>query len=282
MWWDTGAPPDFTTGDKAQTHTFTYLRAGNYTATLRVVDNGNPAQTNMKTVAITVAPAANVVPGAASGGPYVVDVGAALQLAGTATDSNLACGDTITTTWDLNNAGTFAAAQGATGIIPAATLAALPTGQPIPLKMRVVDAAGLATLDTTTVTIGTRPIRSPSGPPTRTRRPASSRSPSTGARASRRIRSARSRSISGTWTGSPASRVGGPTRSFVYAYPAFGALPNRTWPVTLQVTDDLGRTSSTTFNVTVNQGNLAPRPASPRRTTPLTRTPPSGGRAHLL
>jgi hypothetical protein len=253
LWWDDpNGVPDWQTGDVGDSFQYRYLRAGNYTATLQVVDNSNPALTNSKTVAITVDPAGNVGPSAAAGGPYILETGAALQLVGNASDQNSGCGDTITTAWDINNQGTFAFANATNSLVPWNSMANLPVGQPIPLRIRVRDRAGLEATSDTTVTIYPRdPIALATALPN----PAACGSPVTfdGARS---YHPNPLRSISTyQWNvdGQPGFDGGGAAARFTYTYQRFG-----TYDVVLRVTDDLGRFHETTIRVEVNQGNAPP------------------------
>ncbi|MCK6570856.1 PKD domain-containing protein [Myxococcota bacterium] len=255
LWWENNGQPDFQSNDRAAAFTYRYLRAGVYTATLRVVDNGlnDAQQTKTATVTVTVNAAANVAPTAASGGPYVVEVGGALQLAGTATDGNQACGQQITVAWDLNNANTWNAAAATNGVIAWAALQNLPRApQTIPLRLRVRDAANSEAISATTITIyPTDPVANGSAVPN----PAACNQDIT-FNGGNSFHPNPNRSIAtyewdvngdGTYDG------GGRNPTFVYRYPAFG-----TYTVTLRVTDDLGRRNTTQFQVQVNQGNLAP------------------------
>jgi hypothetical protein len=256
LWWDTNAQPDFQSGDRAAAFPYQYLRAGVYTATLRVVDNGinDAQQTKIATVTITVNAADNVAPSAAPGGPYAVEVGSALQLAGSASDNNQACGQQITVAWDLNNANTWNAAAATNGVIAWDALANLPRApQSIPLRLRVRDAAGSEFVtQPTTITIYPRePVAVASALPN----PAACNHDIT-FNGGGSFHPNPDRSLSTyEWDidGDGAFDGGGDNPVFVYRYRAYG-----TYNVTLRVTDDLGRRSTTALQVRVDQGNLAP------------------------
>ncbi len=267
LWWTTGAAPDFTTADAATPFDYRYARrraAPNenqpYTATLRVVDNNpapDPALTNEKTVTVTVGAAPAERPSAAHGGEYIIEVNDALQLAGTATDPNLACGDVLTTAWRLNDAnGPFNFANGATALVPWASLQGLPRGQRIPLFMRVTDAGGrVSDPAQTTLTIYERnPIASASANPN----PAACNqdvrfdaSLSDTPNPQREI-AFYEWSVDGV-AGYEIPRSNNPV--YTHRYNQFG-----TYEVRLRVTDDLGRTAEINpfLNVVVNQGNVRP------------------------
>lgn len=152
--WELGLQPDFVTNDPGiGTFEYVYQRAGNYTATLQVVDNANPAQSKTTTVRVQVREAANVPPSGAHGGPYAIEVGQNLQLRGTATDQNAGCGDRVVANWDIDNDGQFDDGQGPTAQIPWATMQNLAVGQPHRVRMRVVDDAGEQVIVETTLTI---------------------------------------------------------------------------------------------------------------------------------
>lgn len=110
LWWETGANPDLDvngdplrTGDKLESLSYVYRRRGTYTPTLRVEDDDGLYKT-VKLGAITVDAAADVPPSIATGGPYVIEVGDHLQLDGSASDGNSACGDRTTVRWNIDYA----------------------------------------------------------------------------------------------------------------------------------------------------------------------------------
>lgn len=252
LWWDTGAAPDWQTPNVGDVFAYRYARAGNYTATLRVVDNSDPQLTDARTVTITVNAAANVGPSAAAGGPYIIEVGQALQLAGSANDQNVACGDVLTVGWDVNGAGTFAFAGTPTSLVPFANMANLPIGQPIPLRIRVRDAAGLEATANTTLTIyPTDPVAVAQVIPN----PAACGQAVT-FDAGRSYHPNPLRVISTyQWNvdGQPGFDGGGADPRFTYTYNRFGA-----YNVVLRVTDDLGRRNETQIVMRVDQGNTPP------------------------
>ncbi len=252
LWWVTNAAPDWEIADAGATFSHRYARRGNYVATLRVVDNNRVPLTASQTVSVTVEAAANVAPAAATGGPYIAEVGSALQLEGSANDVNIGCGDTVNTSWDLNNANTFNAAVGPTGVIPWNLLRAMPIGQPIPLNIRVVDSRNLVSTAATTVTIyPTEPVAVGVALP----------NPAACGQVvvldgGRSYHPNPQRSIAqyrwdvdsnGTFDG------GGANPQFSYTFRRFGQ-----FMVTLQVVDDLNRSHSSQFQVSVDQGNQPP------------------------
>ena len=104
LWWDGDGDPDFETpdddGNFSDTFEFRYPNAGNYTATLQIVDNTGQIKTT--TVNVQVVPAENVPPSVAHGGPYVAEAGSAQELNGSATDQNLDCGDSLNVVWFID------------------------------------------------------------------------------------------------------------------------------------------------------------------------------------
>ena len=255
LWWNVaGRDPDFNTADAGQTFTYRYSRsqALPYVATLRVVDNGNPAQAHETTVPITVAAAANVPPSAAHGGPYVIEVGQDLQLQGNASDGNLACNDALTTLWDLDNDGAFDDANGPTGGVPWASLQNLPRNQPVRIRLQVTDRAGLsATAESTLTIFPPTPVAVAVANPN----PAACRQNITFDGSQSRHPNPNRTLASFQWdvNGDGAFDGGNANPQFVFAYDRFG-----TYDVRLRVTDDLGRSADADVRVTVNQGNQAP------------------------
>ena len=263
LWWDPNAAnrvPDFVTGDAGAAFQHTYQRAGVYTATLQVVDNTGepnavppvPPLTNEKTVTITVNSAANEAPAAAHGGPYIVEVGQNLQLRGTASDVNLACGDVLTSTWQLGAGNAFNFANGANAQVAWASLAGQPQGQPIRLALRVRDAAGRESTAETTLTIySSTPVAAATANPN----PAAC-GQDVVFDGGQSFHPNPQRSISSyQWNvdGQPGYEGGG--QRFTHRYNRFGQ-----YSVVLRVTDDLGRTADLAppLVVNVNQGNVAP------------------------
>ncbi len=246
LWWDTGADPDFQTGD-AQTGTFefTYPRQGNYTATLRVVDN--VGQFKETTVNVRVNRANNVPPAAAHGGPYVIEVGQALELEGNGTDGNAGCGDRLTINWDIDNDGQFDDGNGAGPTIPWRDLDDLAVGQPNRIRIQVRDQAGETAVAETTLTIYPRePVARGRANPN----PSACRVDVTFDGNASFHPNPRRTIAQYDWNVDGRGGFEGSGAIFRYAYDQYG-----TYDVTLRVTDDLGRTNTTQFQVEVNQGN---------------------------
>lgn len=110
LWWETGANPDLdVNGDALRTNdrlaelSYIYTRRGSYTPTLRVEDNSGKYKTTTLST-ITVDPAADLPPSIATGGPYIIEVGDDLELNGSASDGNEACGDKTTVRWNIDYA----------------------------------------------------------------------------------------------------------------------------------------------------------------------------------
>jgi hypothetical protein len=81
--------------------TYVYQRRGTYVPTLRVEDNTGLTKT-VTLPQITVGAADDVPPTIATGGPYVIEINDNLQLNGSASDGNSACGDRTTVTWNID------------------------------------------------------------------------------------------------------------------------------------------------------------------------------------
>ena len=255
LWWNVAnAAKDYETpgadGVIGQIFEYTYMNPGTYTATLRVIDD--VGENKMNTVQVTVLGNPNVAPSAQAGTGYVIETGEALQLAGTAADINLACGDVMTVSWDLNNDNVFgdAGANRADFLVPWASISALPQGVANTIKMKVRDSAGLEQISTTTLTIY------PSAPVI------SLRANPTTARCGDTVFFDASRSytpnplrqiVKYDWDvdGKVGSDGLGPV--FSYTYLKFGI-----YNVTLTITDDRGRTASAQTVINVNLGNVAP------------------------
>jgi hypothetical protein len=152
LWWDTSADPDYTTADPLSTPVHRYLLAGDYTATLQIVDGLLLSDTNAVQIRVLTMP--NDAPMADAGGPYEIEAGEDLQLTGSASDINEPCGDTLSFFWDLDDNGSFDF-TGSTPLVPWAFLANLATDTPLPVLLRVIDSEGLNDEDTTTLTIDT-------------------------------------------------------------------------------------------------------------------------------
>lgn len=249
LWWDNNGQPDANIpGGGAGTFEYTYPRTGNYTATLRVLDN--LGQSNSTTVTVVVNRAANVPPAAAHGGPYTIEVNQALELRGAGTDGNLGCGDRLTINWDLDNDGQFDDANGANPTVLWAALQNLPRGQANRIRIQVRDDQGATAVAETTLTIYPRePVAVGRANPN----PSACRVNVT-FDGNQSYHPNPQRTIAQyDWNVDGLPGVEGSGAIFRYAYDQFG-----TYNVTLRVTDDLGRTADTSFQVAVNLGNRNP------------------------
>ena len=252
LWWANNGAADFVTpqggGAAAGSFEYTYPRTGNFTATLRVLDN--LGQSSTTTVTVVVNRAVNVPPAAAHGGPYAIEVNQALELQGAGTDGNIGCGDRLTINWDLDNDGQFDDANGANPTVLWATLQNLPRQQPNRVRIQVVDQSGATTIAETTLTIYPRePVASGRANPN----PSACRVNVTfDGNAS--FHPNPQRTIAQyDWNVDGVAGFEGSGAVFRYAYDQFG-----TYNVTLRVTDDLGRTAESSFQVAVNLGNRNP------------------------
>lgn len=259
LWWEDANPEepgDFVTpqrdGEEPRaTFEYTYPRAGNYTATLRVIDEIGQSKTT--TVTVRVDAAANVPPAAAHGGPYAIEVGSPLLLNGSGTDGNIGCygQNHITIAWDLDNDGQFDDANSGNATVLWNAIQGLPRNQPNRVRIRVRDQFGLTATAETTLTIYPRePVADGRANPN----PSACRVQVTfDGNASFHPNPQRTiREWDWNVDGNPGFEGSGAI--FRYAYDQFG-----TYDVVLRVTDDLGRTATDTFQVEVNQGNLPPR-----------------------
>lgn len=238
-----------------------YMRAGTFTATLRLVDSIGVDKT--ATAQVVVNPVANTAPAAFAGNPYIIETGSNLQLAGDASDSNAGCGDTISVGWDLNNDNNFSDVPGATAnslVQWGGIIAGLSRGVAHPVKLRVTDAAGLTAVSQTTLTIfDTQPVAQfTAGPnPTTCNVPmlfdATRSSHPNPRRAITRYE----------WDVDGRPGYEGFGSFYTYAYPELG-----NYVANLRITDDAGRTATATGNINASLGNLAPlaRIASPTYT----------------
>lgn len=149
--------------DPNATPTYQYSLLGTYTAALRVVDNNNPAKTDVFKTAITALASQNLAPTVSAGGPYVINLGDGLTLNGSASDPNEVCGDTLRYEWDLNGDNV----TDATTLSPSFTAAQLQAlnpplagGRIYTIKLTAIDSFGVrqmgigaSTTATTTLTI---------------------------------------------------------------------------------------------------------------------------------
>ncbi|MFN3198136.1 MAG: PKD domain-containing protein [Bradymonadia bacterium] len=257
LWWETGAPVDHQTNNGSTLINHTYDRAGIYTVTLRVLDDdpdGVSSEQTTTTVNVLRSPAA--APSALAGGPYTMEATASLSLQGSAEDANLNCGDTLTATWDLDNDGQYDDANGLNPQVPWDRLSTLPLGVEHTIRLRVVDGTDRVAVAQGTLTIYPRdPIAVPRVNP----QPAACLQPvrfngddSSHPNPERRI-------VRYAWDVHPDpgfEGVGG-NSDFSYTYNRFS-----TFPASLTVTDDRGRTHTTNFNVAVTEGNRSPTAAT--------------------
>ncbi len=258
LWWETGAQADFQSpaddGSVSETAVHVYQRAGDYTATLRVIDH--IGQVGVFTVPITVRPSANVPPSVVADGPFVIERGQPLELVCFASDGNLGCGDELEIGWDLDGDGQYDDAMGATPTVPWEELADLPEGAPNAIGVEVRDAAGESSRRQTTLTIyPPAPVARATANPN----PAVPGHPVTfDASASFHPNPARHiAQVEWDVDGQPGFEGAGTT--FRYSYDRFGD-----FEVLVRVTDDLGRAGEHRFQVSVSEGNRPPEARSAR------------------
>ena len=264
LWWETGANPDLDingdplrTGDRLESLTYVYRRRGTFTPTLRVEDDGGLHKT-MKLGAITVGAADDVPPAIATGGPYIIENGDNLELNGSASDGNSACGDKTTVRWNIDyqlenpNARTFEVAGEKATVAwqNGGILDTLPRNEAITIQVQVSDQfAGNneSPIEQTTLFIYDRdPVVEARVNPAQV----ACRQEVTFDASDSYHPNPRRTISSYQW------EVGNRTSDraiFTTNFNSFGAREAR-----VTVTDDLGRSSSKVVDVNVNQGNLAP------------------------
>jgi PKD repeat protein len=261
LWWETGASPDLDeNGDALRTAdplaglTYIYMRRGTYTPTLRVEDQIGQQKT-VTLSQVTVGPADDVPPSIATGGPYLVEVGSDLVLNGSATDGNLACGDKLSVSWNIdyeieNPANRTFEVNGEKPTVPWASLQNLPRNQALTIQVQVRDQfAGNneAPIETTNLFIYDRnPVVVAKANPTQ----AACRQQVTFDASDSFHPNPRRTLANFQW------EVDGRTSDRAIYTTNFASFGPRV--ATITVTDDLGRSSSTTVDVNINQGNLPP------------------------
>ena len=262
LWWETGANPDLDingdalrTADPLAALTYVYTRRGTYTPTLRVEDNSG--QTKSVTLPqITVGAAADVPPSIATGGPYIIEVNDNLQLNGSASDGNSACGDRTTVTWNVDyelenpNNRTFETQGEKPSVNWGGVLSQLPRNRALTVQVRVSDqfnGNNEAPIESTTLFIYDRvPVVEARVNPAEV-----ACQQEITFDASDSYHPNPQRTIANfQW------EIDGRTSDraiFTTNFPSFGERQAR-----VTVTDDLGRSSSETLDFNVNQGNLPP------------------------
>ena len=262
LWWETGANPDLDidgnalrTADPLAALTYVYNRRGTYVPTLRVEDNTGLSK-SVTLSQITVGAAADVPPAIATGGPYIIEVGDDLALNGSASDGNSACGDRTSVTWNIDyelengNRSFETSGENTTVRWNGAILSQLPRNQALTIQAQVRDefnGNNEAPIESTTLFIYDR-------------------DPVVVARVNPTLAACRQQitfDASDSYHPNPQRtianfqwNVDGRTSDraiFNTNFPTFGARQ-----AIVTVTDDLGRSSNTTLNFDVNQGNLPP------------------------
>jgi hypothetical protein len=130
----------FHTNNRESPAVYTYNQRGTYYAALRILDNNNPAKSNIDVLTITVNTMPEEWPIVTAGGPYLISAGSALMLSGTATDPNLNCRytETLTIGWYVNP--NILILNQPYGEVPWANIANLPQNQPITIFIMATDS----------------------------------------------------------------------------------------------------------------------------------------------
>ena len=227
---------------------YTYSRAGTHYAALRVVDNSNPAKTDIDVLPVAVLPVANVAPSMVSaGGPYFVDTGSSVVLTGQAYDPNIPCGDTLTYIWDVSNHGYTLG--GPTPSLTAAQVNGLGLGT-FPVSLTVIDSfMGTSSASTTLSIYDNTPVARFTAAPNPAACGQSVAFNGSGSSHGRPDRSI----VSYTWDFGDGGTAEGVTVS--HTYNAFG-----TYTARLTVTDNNvpPKTGSSASTISINLGNRPP------------------------
>jgi Secretion system C-terminal sorting domain len=134
---------------------YTYMHAGEYRATLRVVNDSPMPETDIEYIVVTVTESENYSPSVSAGGPYTIIEGEDLVLDGTASDANESCGDIVSSAWDLDDDGNYDDFTGASGTVPWSVIESLGLAENTahPISLRATDEKAETTYDNTTLTI---------------------------------------------------------------------------------------------------------------------------------
>ncbi|HPM81747.1 MAG TPA: PKD domain-containing protein [Candidatus Anammoximicrobium sp.] len=150
--WDIDYDGTFEADGSGVTLTHTYAQFGQYTAALRVTDDGGLTDVATQVINVNLG---NRAPVADADGPYVLAVGEDLVLNGSgSSDPDAGCGDSIVRyEWDFDRDGSYEY-SGATPTVPWADLDERPQdGSPISIRLQVTDSFGLTHTDDTELRI---------------------------------------------------------------------------------------------------------------------------------
>ena len=272
LWWDNGAPIDYEVDriyfnedneplDGAKkTFRHNFVREGNYTVTLRVLDDEN--QAHLKTFEIRVLGMQDADPTANHRGPYWIEVGEDLALKGVVNDLNLNCGDALDVRWSLSGAGApipntvrqaINALRDATVNVPANALDGLQLQHAYELTLSVTDSTGRSSSASTDLIIyPDQPIADLQVSPQLARCGQVVRFDGSGSAHPHPLREV----VSYAWDldGQPGFERQGEVSVVEQSYAHFGV-----YPIRMKAFDDRGRSDLVEgITVTVNQGNQPP------------------------
>jgi hypothetical protein len=160
-----GFPMNTFTADGKAYHTssrdnvviYRFMKPGTYNAALRVIDTSDPAKSNIYVIKnIVVNAPATMSPVVDAGGPYKINSGNSLSLAGTATNPNAPCylSDNLVVSWDLNGNGgsDFSSASGEIAWAAISGLG-IPVNTINDITLKAENTFGQSSTDETTLTI---------------------------------------------------------------------------------------------------------------------------------
>lgn len=145
------------TAESQITHSFNMFTT--YRVAVRAIDNNTPARSAVDYDDVVISEG-NLAPIAATGGPYMQEIGLDVMLNASASyEPDAACGDMIEEyAWDINNNGSFddqadIKSGSAISTLPWSTMSTWPVAVAQTVKLRITDMFGVSTIKSTTVTV---------------------------------------------------------------------------------------------------------------------------------